>query len=70
MVPAHTQIDRGGFSSADAVIVGQSNYHDASSIHEWRIAIKEELDVLDPTSTWDLVPLPSHAVHVTMQMGL
>jgi hypothetical protein len=27
--------------------------------------MQEELDVLDRTGTWDLVPLPSHAVPIT-----
>jgi hypothetical protein len=27
--------------------------------------MKEELDALDRTGTWDLVPLPSHAIPIT-----
>jgi hypothetical protein len=31
--------DRYGFSSAAVVIVEPSNYHEASGIHEWRLAM-------------------------------
>jgi hypothetical protein len=47
-----------GFPSV-VVIIELSNYHEASSIHEWRLAMPEELDALDRMSTRDLVPLPS-----------
>jgi hypothetical protein len=57
--------DHCGFPSVAAVIVEPSNYHEASGIHEWRLAMQEELDTLDRTGTWDLVPLPSHAVPIT-----
>jgi hypothetical protein len=56
--------DRYGFPSAAAIIVKSSNYHEASGIHEWWLAM-QELEALDRTGTWDLVPLPSHAVLIT-----
>jgi hypothetical protein len=58
-------LDRYGFRCVAVVIVEPSNYHEASGIHEWQLAMQEELDVLDRTGTWDLVPLPSHAVPIT-----
>ena len=32
---------------------------------DWRTAMSEELDALTRTQTWELVPLPSHAVPIT-----
>jgi hypothetical protein len=46
-------------------IVEPSNYQEASSIAEWQLAMAEELAALDRTRTWDIVPLPSHAVPIT-----
>jgi hypothetical protein len=42
-----------------------TTYREASSIPEWQLAMCEELAALDHTGTWDLVPLPSHAMHIT-----
>jgi hypothetical protein len=57
--------DRYGFPSAALVITEPSNYHEASSIHEWRLSMQEELDALNRMGTWDLVPLPTRAVPIT-----
>ena len=54
-----------GFPRAAAVINEPSNYHEASGIPEWQLAMAEELAAFDRTSTWDIVPLPSHAVPIT-----
>jgi len=48
-----------------AVIVEPSTYQEASCIPEWQLAMSEELAALDRTGTWDIVPLPSHAVPIT-----
>jgi hypothetical protein len=61
MVP----LDLYGFPRADAVIVEPSNYQEASRIPEWQLAMTEELAALDRAGTWDIVPLPSHAVPIT-----
>ena len=57
--------DKLGFPPAAAVINEPSNYHEASGIPEWQLAMAEELAAFDRTSTWDIVPLPSHAVPIT-----
>jgi hypothetical protein len=54
-----------GFSRAAAVINEPSNYHEASGIPEWQLSMAEELAAFDRTGTWDIVPLPSHAVPIT-----
>jgi hypothetical protein len=62
MEPPH----RYGFSNVVVIVEPyNSNNHEASSIHEWQLAMQDELDTLDRTGTWDLVPLPSHAVPIT-----
>jgi hypothetical protein len=59
-----------GFPHAGAVIVEPSNYQEASRIPEWQLAMTEELAALDRTGTWDIVPLPSHAVPITCKWVL
>jgi len=54
-----------GFPRATAVINEPSNYHEASGIPEWQLAMAEELAAFDRIGTWDIVPLPSHAVPIT-----
>jgi hypothetical protein len=46
-------------------IAEPSNYQEASSIAEWQLAMAKQLAALDRTGTWDIVPLPSHAVPIT-----
>jgi len=48
-----------------AVVDEPSTYHEASRIPEWQLAMSEELAALDRQGTWDLVPLPSHAIPIT-----
>ena len=57
--------DKLGFPRVSAVIVEPSTYQEAARIPEWQLAMSEELAALDRTGTWDLVPLPSHAVPIT-----
>src|SRR6185369_8039605 len=57
--------DKLGFPRVSAVIVEPSTYQEAARIPEWQLAMSEELAALDRTCTWDLVPLPSHAVPIT-----
>ena len=40
-------------------------YREAAQSPEWCAAMSEELDALARTQTWELVPLPSHAVPIT-----
>ena len=47
------------------VLLNPSTYQETSSIPEWQLAMSEELAALDCPGTWDLVPLPSHAVPIT-----
>jgi len=54
-----------GFPRVSAVIVEPSTYQEAARIPEWQLAMSKELAALDRTGTWDLVPLPSHAVPIT-----
>jgi hypothetical protein len=49
----------------NALVHEPVTYQEAASIPEWQLAMCEELAALDRTSTWDLVLLPSHAVHIT-----
>jgi hypothetical protein len=56
---------RYGFPLVRAVVAEPSTYKEASVIPEWYLAMKEKLDALDCTGTWDLVPLPSHAAPIT-----
>ena len=39
------------------------------SILEWQLAMSEELATLDLIGTWDLVPLPLHAMPITSKWG-
>jgi len=57
--------DKLGFPRVSVVTDEPSTYHEASSIPEWQDAMSEELAALECTGTWDLVPLPSHAVPIT-----
>jgi hypothetical protein len=57
--------DKFGFPRASAVVDEPSTYQEASSISEWQLAMSEELAALDLQGTWELVPLPSHAVPIT-----
>ena len=41
------------------------NYQEVVVHPVWQLAMAEELAALDRTSTWDLVPLPAHAVPIT-----
>jgi hypothetical protein len=54
-----------GFPRASAILDEPSTYHEASLIPEWQAAMSEELAALERTSTWDIVPLPPHTVHIT-----
>jgi hypothetical protein len=38
---------------------------EAFGILEWQLAMTEELAALNRMGTWDIVPLPSHAVPIT-----
>jgi len=49
----------------NAVVQEPSTYKEASGVLEWQLAMSEELAALDRTGTWDIVPLPSHAVPIT-----
>src|SRR6185436_5884501 len=57
--------DKLGFPRVSAVIGEPSSYHEAANIPEWQAAMTEELAALERTCTWDIVPLPSHAVPIT-----
>jgi hypothetical protein len=57
--------DKYGFSCVNAVVHEPSTYQEASGVVEWQLAMSEELAALDRTGTWDIVPLPSHAVPIT-----
>lgn len=57
--------DKYGFPRVNAVVDEPSTYQEASNIPEWQLAMSEELAALDRTGTWDIVPLPSHAVPIT-----
>jgi hypothetical protein len=57
--------DRYRYPCSAAVIVEPTTYQEAAGIHEWQLAMIEELAALDRTGTWDIVPLPSHAVPIT-----
>jgi len=57
--------DKYGFPRVTAVVEEPTTYREASSIPEWQLAMCEELAALDRTGTWDIVPLPSHAVPIT-----
>ena len=45
--------------SALASLQEPQTFHEASSYPLWKQAMKEELDALHKTGTWDLVDLPS-----------
>ena len=47
------------FFSALASLQEPQTFHEASSNPLWKQAMKEELDALHKTGTWDLVDLPS-----------
>jgi hypothetical protein len=57
--------DRLGFPCVIAVIAEPSTYREASIVPQWQSAMAEELNALDRTSTWDIVPLPPNAVPIT-----
>ena len=57
--------DKYGFPSMNAVVSEPVTYQEAASIPEWQLAMSEELAALDRTGTWDLVPLPPHAIPIT-----
>ena len=44
----------------NVVVHEPSTYKEASGVLEWQLAMSEEL-----AGTWDIVPLPSHAVPIT-----
>jgi hypothetical protein len=52
-------------SRVNAIAGEPITYQEAASIPEWQLAMTEELAALDRIGTWDLVPLPSHAVPIT-----
>jgi hypothetical protein len=54
-----------GYPRIGSVITEPSNYQEAAGIPEWQLAMTEELAALDCIGTWDIVPLPSHAVPIT-----
>jgi hypothetical protein len=49
-------------------IAEPSNYQEASSIAEWQLAMANKLAALECIGTWDIVPLPSHAVPITCKL--
>ena len=57
--------DKYGFPNMNAVVSKPVTYQEAASIPEWQLAMSEELAALDRTGTWDLVPLPPHAIPIT-----
>ena len=57
--------DRLGFPRVSAVLAEPSTYKEASGVPEWQSAMSEELAALDRTGTWEIVPLPPHAVPIT-----
>lgn len=54
--------DKFGFPLVNAVFSEPCTYQEASTIPEWQPSMTKELAALDHTGTWDVVPLPSHAV--------
>ena len=57
--------DKYGFPRVNALVHEPVTYQEAAGIPEWQLAMSEELAALDRTGTWDLVPLPPHAVPIT-----
>ena len=57
--------DRLGFPRVSVVLAEPSTYKEASGVPEWQSAMSEELAALDRTGTWEIVPLPPHAVPIT-----
>jgi hypothetical protein len=55
--------DQYGF--AGTVLSKPTTYHDAICHPEWQYAMAEEIAALKRTSTWDIVPFPSHAHPIT-----
>ena len=53
-------------STSVSVVVEPGTYREAVQLPEWRTAMAEELDALTRTHTWDLVPLPTRAVPITL----
>jgi len=49
----------------NAIVDEPSTYQEVSRIPAWQLAMSEELAALDRQGTWDLVPLPSHAIPIT-----
>ena len=54
-----------GFPRVSDVLAEPSTFKEASSVPEWQSAMSEELAALDRTGTWEIVPLPPHAVPIT-----
>ena len=52
-------------STSSPGVFEPSTYKEAAHLPEWQAAMTEELEALARTHTWDLVPLPSHAVPIT-----
>lgn len=46
-------------------VLEPSTYQEAVVLPQWQLVMSEELAALERTNTWDLVPLPSHAVPIT-----
>jgi hypothetical protein len=56
---------RDRLSLAAGVVYEPSSYKEAAGISVWEHAMSEELAALQRTCTWEIVPLPAHAIPIT-----
>ena len=48
------------YAKCNVVVLEPATYDEVAKLHDWRVAMKEEISMIDKNGTWQLVEMPEN----------